>query len=143
MQQLIICKGLPASGKSSFSREWVGRDAKKRVIVSRDSIRRMLGPYWVPSREDLVTDIENSMIVQSLINRFDVIVDATNLKGIDRFKKLLKSYNLESITEILVEDFTHVDVNTCIERDKLRDDSERVGKEIILNMYNKYLKNNG
>jgi predicted kinase len=49
MQQLIICVGLPASGKSTFSKSWVLEDPKTRVRVCRDDIRRMLGLYWVPT----------------------------------------------------------------------------------------------
>lgn len=86
--KLIICRGMPASGKSTYSRQWVLEDPKKRVRVNRDDIRNMLGKYWVPSREHLVTDIEKLSVVKALNEGYDVILDATNLTE----RKFLHSY---------------------------------------------------
>jgi predicted kinase len=55
MSKLFITVGLPASGKSTYSKKWVEESPKTRVRVNRDDIRRMLGPYWIPTRESLVT----------------------------------------------------------------------------------------
>lgn len=145
MQKLIICKGLPASGKTTFSREWVNEDPKHRIRVNRDDIRRMLGPYWVPSREKLVTKIENSMILTSLTDKYSVVVDATNFRDDERFKTLilhlegLFDEKGEETVKIEVKDFTDVPIEVCIERDKNRPKDEQVGEEVIRNMYNKYL----
>ena len=63
MIEILYTVGLPASGKTTYARQWVQEDPKHRVRINRDDIRRMLGPYWIPTREDLVTDIEWSCIV--------------------------------------------------------------------------------
>jgi predicted kinase len=97
----------------------------------------MLGKYWVPTRENLVTRIENEMILSSLSSGYDVVVDATNLRGTQRFEKLTDLY---SELKIEVEDFTDISFETCIERDSLRKGDERVGEEVIMRMYNKYIK---
>ena len=133
--KLVLTRGLPASGKSTFSKEWVNVDPKKRVRVSRDDIRNMLGPYWVPTREDLVTKIENDMIENALGNGYSVIVDATNFRGTKRFEDMTKVYK----TEFDVIDFTHVPLETCIERDKWRLVG-KVGEDVIRKMHDKYLK---
>lgn len=44
---------------------------------NNDDIRNMLGDYWVPSREKLVT--EANMITFALIKGYDVVVDNMNL----------------------------------------------------------------
>ena len=134
MLELVILKGLPASGKSTWARSWVNEEPKGRVIVNRDNIRRMLGPYWVPTRENLVTEIEDSMIMDALMARFDVVVDATNLKGTERFENLIEKYNLKSIVTLSVKDFTDVDIEICLERDKLREKDEQVGEDVIRRM---------
>ncbi len=60
------------------------------VIVNRDSIRSMLGDYWVPEREALVTTIETNTVKFALDAGYNVIIDATNLnpETIQRFTKL-------------------------------------------------------
>jgi tRNA uridine 5-carbamoylmethylation protein Kti12 len=139
-QQLIICKGLPASGKSTFSKAWVEQDSKNRIRVCRDDIRRMLGPYWIPTREDLVTTIEREIIEDALIQEYSVIVDATNFRC-DGIKNIALDLNLANFDiEIKYEDFTNVSLEECIKRDSLRIGEECVGKDVIINMYNKYLR---
>lgn len=89
--KLTIMQGIPGSGKSYLARKLLKADKdNKTVIVNRDSIRSMLGDYWVPSREDLVTAIENYMVDTSLHVGYSVIIDATNLnpKTIKRFEKI-------------------------------------------------------
>jgi predicted kinase len=133
MQQIILTKGLPASGKSTFAKAWVLEDPKTRIRVNRDDIRRMLGPYWVPSREVLVTLIEKQCIFSALEQKYSVIVDATNFKP-PVTKELADIYNCEWI----IKDFTDVPIETCIERDKNRPKEEQVGEEVIRNMALKY-----
>lgn len=142
-QTIKVTQGLPASGKTTWARKWVNEDPKNRVRINRDDIRKMLGPYWIPTREKLVTSIENDMLIQSLFRDYDVVIDATNLRGIDRFKTLLYKNALDSVELELVDHFLEVDLKTCIQRDQQRSGDAFVGKEPITRMYNKYLKDNG
>ncbi len=131
-QELIITKGLPGSGKTTWAKAWVLEDPKNRVRVNRDDIRHMLGPYWVPSREQLVSKMEESMILHGLIYRYSVVVDATN------FKFDVSRYSNDKL-KLVHQDFTDVPLETCIERDAKRGVG-MVGKKVIEDMYNKYLK---
>lgn len=54
MSKLIITRGLPASGKSTWAKQWVLEDPEHRVRINQDDIRLMLGKYWVPKRESLL-----------------------------------------------------------------------------------------
>lgn len=140
-QQLIITRGLPASGKSTWAKAWVLEDPKTRVRVNRDDIRKLLGPYWVPTREKLVTAIEDDMIHAALLFGYDTVVDATNLKLTDRFSNIrdqVATSNEVTIT-IEVKDFTNVPLETCIERDRQRTGDDKVGEIVIRGMYNKIL----
>jgi tRNA uridine 5-carbamoylmethylation protein Kti12 len=140
MQQLIITKGLPASGKSTWSRKWVNEAPKERIRVNRDDIRRMLGPYWVPTREDLVTSIEKDSIRTAIVQGFSVVVDATNFKEqwlIDSYNNW-KKYTPE--LQLVIKDFTDVPLETCIYRDSIRHVEERVGESVIRHFYDKYIK---
>lgn len=141
MNKLIVCRGLPASGKTTWSRQWVNESPKERVRVNRDDIRNMLGPYWVPQREDLVTHIENKCLIEAITDGFNVVLDSTNLRGIERFLNLenydgITLRNVESI-DFIKKDFTDVPIDVCIQRDAQRDEGH-VGEEVIRNMANKY-----
>ena len=42
MPTLHITRGLPASGKSTWAREWVAEDPASRAEVNRDQLRLMM-----------------------------------------------------------------------------------------------------
>lgn len=135
--QIIICKGLPGSGKTTFAREWVNSKPKERVRVNRDDIRRQLGPYWEPQREDLVTQIERDMVRSAIMYGFNVVLDATNFRD-EWLHKMVKNMIFTQI-DVTYKDFTDVSVEECIKRDSLRPKEEQVGEEVIKRMATKYL----
>ena len=135
MSKLIICRGIPASGKTFWAKQWVLEDPEHRVRINQDDIRLMLGKYWVPSREKLVQEIQFDAILEALSRGFDVVIDNTNLNkkvldGFDRLIKTFKDYEIE------YKDFFDTPLSVCIERDKTRD--VQVSEKIIRNFYNNY-----
>lgn len=135
MSKLIICRGLPASGKSTWAKQWVLEDPEHRIRVNQDDIRLMLGKYWVPSREKLVQEIQFDVIVEALSRGFDVVIDNTNLNkkvldGFDRLIKTFKDYEIE------YKDFFDTPLSVCIERDKNRE--LQVTEKVIRSFYNNY-----
>jgi len=95
----------------------------------------MLGPYWVPTREDLVTDIEDSVIYEAIGDGYSVVVDATNLKGLIRFQSIINMYYPYNIYAE-EKSFLDISLEECIRRDSLRE--EPVGEEVIRGMVKKY-----
>lgn len=135
MSKLIITRGLPASGKSTWAKQWVLKDPEHRVRINQDDIRLMLGKYWVPSREKLVQEIQFDAIVEALCREFDVVIDNTNLnkKVLDQFNRLIKTFE---DYEIEYKDFFDTPLSVCIERDKNRD--LQVTEKVIRSFYNNY-----
>lgn len=135
MSKLIITRGLPASGKSTWAKQWVLEDPEHRVRINQDDIRLMLGKYWVPSREKLVQEIQFDAIVEALSREFDVVIDNTNLnkKVLDGFDRLIKTFE---DYEIEYKDFFDTPLSVCIERDKNRD--LQVTEKVIRSFYNNY-----
>lgn len=135
MNKLIITRGIPASGKSTWAKQWVLEDPEHRVRINQDDIRLMLGKYWVPSREKLVQEIQFDAIVESLCRKFDVVIDNTNLdkKVLEKFDRLIKTFE---DYEIEYKDFFDTPLSVCIERDKNRD--VQITEKVIKNFYNNY-----
>lgn len=135
MSKLIICRGLPASGKSTWAKQWVLEDPEHRVRINQDDIRLMLGKYWVPSREKLVQEIQFDAIVEALCRKFDVVIDNTNLnkKVLEKFDRLIKTFENY---EIEYKDFFDTPLSVCIERDKNRE--LQVTEKVIRGFYNNY-----
>lgn len=135
MSKFIICRGLPASGKSTWAKQWVLEDPEHRVRINQDDIRLMLGKYWVPSREKLVQEIQFDAIVEALCRKFDVVIDNTNLnkKVLEKFDRLIKTFE---DYEIEYKDFFDTPLSVCIERDKNRD--LQVTEKVIKGFYNNY-----
>ena len=144
-QKLLILQGPIASGKSTWARNFIKGESKEWMVVNRDSIRDMLGDYWVPSREDLVTQIEFLSISSGIASGYNVIVDATNLnpKTLKKFQDLVTYFGYDAINKINVEIETkefRTPLRTCLYRDWKRGlfGGRRVGKEVIKNFYKKY-----
>ena len=135
MNKLIICRGIPASGKTFWAKKWVLEDPEHRVRINQDDIRLMLGKYWVPSREKLVQEIQFDAILKALSRGFDIVIDNTNLnkKVLDGFDRLIKTYKNY---EIEYKDFFDTPLSVCIERDKNRD--LQVTEKVIRSFYNNY-----
>lgn len=139
MQKLIILQGLPASGKSTYAKKLANENPHNTVIVNRDSIREGFGKYWVPSREDLVTRVENKMIDIALAENYNVIVDAVNLnpKTIAKFDQY-KRVNVEIVYKHFETSFWK-----CVLRDWKRGlfGGRKVGYKVIKSFYDRYYKN--
>ena len=132
-QKLILTQGIPASGKSTWAKQYVLESPLTRVRVNRDDIRNMLGKYWVSQREDLVSSIEDNMVGEALDKGYTVVLDATNLNP-----KFLKKWEIScECMQIKVEyKQFYISLEEAIRRDALRD--APVGEKVITNFYNKY-----
>ena len=136
MNKIIICRGIPASGKSTWAKQWVLEDPEHRVRINQDDIRNMLGKYWVPSREELVSYINNAIITKAVCLNYDIIIDNTNLnpKNTLYIEDIILLCNAKYTIEY--KDFFDVPLSVCIERDKKR--TNPIGEEVIRGFYNRY-----
>ena len=135
MNKLIICRGIPASGKTFWAKQWVLENPEHRVRINQDDIRLMLGKYWVPSREELVQHIQKEALIEALERGYDIVIDNTNLnkKVLDFYRALVIDHGNHAIE---YKDFFDTPLSVCIERDKNRD--VQVSEKIIRNFYNNY-----
>lgn len=139
MTKLIILQGLPASGKSTYAKQFV-QENTSYIRVCRDDLRRMRGVYWLPEQEELISSWEKETTRLALKSGYNVILDATNLNS--KYWRSWQHLANDSGAEIEFKRFD-VDLDECIRRDKEREDS--VGEDVIKKMYKDYVKlvNNG
>jgi predicted kinase len=129
-------RGLPASGKSTWSKEFCKQNPEF-VRINRDDLRHMRGIYWLPKQEALITDWEVSILQLTLVNGYNAIIDATNLNEVH--VEVLQKAALTAdptVTFEFDEQFLTVPVNECIVRDAKRE--APVGAAVIMKMYNSY-----
>lgn len=134
MSKLIICRGLPASGKSTWAKQWVLEDPEHRVRINQDDIRLMLGKYWVPSREPLVSHIQQEAICRAMSLGLDIVSDNTNLNP--KVLKSLSDVAASNEYELEYKDFFDTPLSVCIERDKARD--LQVSEKVIRGFFERY-----
>ena len=138
-RKLIICRGIQGSGKSTWSKQWCHEDPEHRVRFNNDDIRSMLGDYWVPSREKLVTEAKANMITFALINGYDVVVDNMNLnpKEDTWIRTLCEKIEKDTGIHVNIEykDFW-TPVEECIRRDATRPNP--IGEKVIKETWRRY-----
>lgn len=136
MKKVLVLVGLPASGKSKFATELLLSEPGRWVRSNKDLLREMAhASYWTPVNEKFILQLRDTIILMALEEGKNVIVDDTNFgPHIEHIKELVKG---KAVVEIN-DSFLQVPVEECIRRDLLRPKS--VGKEVILKMYNKYVR---
>ncbi|MBR8829004.1 MAG: AAA family ATPase [Gomphosphaeria aponina SAG 52.96 = DSM 107014] len=136
MKKVLILIGLPASGKSSFAKELLLSQPGHWVRTNKDLLREMAhASHWSPANEKFIVKLRDTMILMALEDGKNVIVDDTNFgPHVNHIKELVKGK-----AQVEVNDsFLQVPVEECIKRDLLRPNS--VGKDVIMKMYNRYLR---
>jgi predicted kinase len=133
-KEVKLLIGIPASGKSTWAKEFIKKSTSKWVRVCRDDYRFMLKdvPFCDFDVEKMITKLVQDAIVTSLNNGFNILVDQTNVK----VKYLNDFINfLEDKADVTFQIFD-IDYETALERDKNRERS--VGEDVLKRMFNDY-----
>lgn len=138
---VTILRGLPASGKSTWSKQMVSDYPNQYKRISKDDLRAMLdNSKHTTGNEKFVLKVRDTLIIEALKNGSHVIVDDTNLNPIHvtRVSNIVKEYNIENNKDvrIIIKDFSQ-SLATCLKWDSLRVNS--VGENVIKGMYGQYV----
>lgn len=137
--KVLILVGIPASGKSTWSKQFVS-DNENYVRLNRDDFRFMLKdkPMVSPKEENIISKLMITSSKEFLKSKYNIIIDNTNCKLSyinDFIKELTHLADIEfKVFDISIED--------AIDRDNNRD--KKVGKSVIAKFYKDLteLKNN-
>jgi predicted kinase len=130
--KLILTKGLPASGKTTWAKEYIQK-YPETANLCKDDLRLQLGS--TNKREKRVIKVRDLLTEHYFEQGYSVIWSDTNLNPVHirRGTELAKQYQ----AELVIQDFTDVPLAECIRRDLVRANS--VGQQVIEQMYYEYL----
>jgi predicted kinase len=135
-KKIIFLKGLPASGKSTWAKEFVDNNPNW-LRVNKDDLRLMMhNGKWSNGNEKQVLVVRDAAIRSALDQGYNVIVDDTNFAPRHNdIKKIAAEHKAE-----VEEKYFDVPLEECLIRNQNR--LNKVPDEVIKSMYNKYIKQN-
>ena len=143
-QKIILTRGLPASGKSTWAKMQVINSNGKIKRVNKDLLREMVdGGIWSKTNEQFILNARDALVTLFISNKEveTVIVDDTNFeeKHFKQMQDFADSYKVMCNRDISVEykDFLDVSLDECIERDSKR--IKPVGQKVIRDMHKRYI----
>lgn len=119
MTELVITRGYPASGKSTWAKEKASQPGWARVC--RDDLRGMLfdGEGVLDhGLEAKVSIAEDAQVAALLKSGLSVVVDATHLRL--KFARAWADLAVKLGVDFQVKDFAAISVDECVERDAQR-----------------------
>lgn len=144
--KLIITRGLPASGKSTWAAHFATRSENYDTtrVVTLDDIRTAIDARFQDGDEGVAQGVRDFTIRGYLEKGYTVISADTNLnpKAVERLiEKALRS-NLPEPLVIEYVDFTHVSLEECLRRNAARwaRGDCKVPDSAIVDMYNRFVK---
>lgn len=136
MSKLLMLKGLPASGKSTYAKELVSKGWKR---VNKDDLRAMIdSSKWSKENEKNIIEARDLLVIQYLDSGFNVVVDDTNFADIhaETLAEIADNCDNDVTFEVMFIDTPLIE---CIRRDALRGDKS-VGDKVIMGMYTRYVE---
>lgn len=138
MPELRVYRGVPGSGKTTASREWVAESPLTRVRVNRDDLRMMFYGKKIDlahEQEIQINRAEEALARTYLAKGLDVAIDATHLKRsyVTRWEKI------NPVT--LVEVNSHESV--IWERNLTRPEEDRIPHNVLTNFLLRFYTKDG
>lgn len=141
MTKLVICRGVPGSGKTTLAKRWVAQDPSLFARVNKDDLRAMLheSAYLGKQTESQVNAVRDNAIRSLLKKGINVVSDDTNLP--DAVAQHLAQVAADESCWVEVWDLTGLAVDICVERDAAR--RHPVGEKVIRKMHRKHVEGRG
>lgn len=141
MKTILILRGLPASGKSTFARKLIDENKGAWKRLNKDELRAMLdNSQHSVANEKFVERVRDMMLVEALKEGKHVVIDDTNLsdRPVERIQQVVGRYKKETGQEVKTEFKTmETSLEECLARDEVRE--KKVGRDVIMRMYNDHI----
>jgi predicted kinase len=128
-QKMIVLKGIPSSGKSTFAKQEVAKDPINTVRICKDDIRLLLnGKRFTIELESMVHAMYIEMIRIALNNEKNVICDCCHINNKDFTELLSLAKSVHKDIDVIELPF-YVSLEEAIARDERRE--AKVGEDVI------------
>lgn len=139
IKTIWLLKGIPASGKSTWTLEQLKRYPGKYKRTNRDSLRAMLdGDLHNWNNEKFVVRLRDTIVERSLGSGFDVIVDDTNFPNKNWTAMCDIAMRIGNVR--VVEKYFPVELKEALKRNAQRE--RKVPEDVIENFFKKYINKN-
>ncbi|MCB9280433.1 MAG: AAA family ATPase [Lewinellaceae bacterium] len=144
MKKVIVMRGLPGSGKSTYAKKLLAENPNAWKRINRDELRAMFdGGHFSNGNEKFVKQVRDLLIIKALEDGKHVIVDDTNLAAgnATRILQLVQEFNKthnDNVTVEVIEMDTPLE--ECIARDAKRE--KPVGAKVIGTMHRQFYTKN-
>jgi predicted kinase len=141
MKTVLILRGLPASGKSTYAKNILAENPHTWKRLNKDELRAMLDDslHSYPN-EKFVERVRDMMLREALKEGKHVVIDDTNLseRAIARIRQVVDNYCAETEQKVQIQ-FKDMEttLEECLERDKTRE--KKVGDNVIMKMYKRHI----
>jgi len=144
MKTVLILRGLPASGKSTFARKLLDEKRGMWKRLNKDELRAMLdNSHHTNYNEKFVEKVRDIMLFEALKAGHHVVIDDTNLsdRPVERITQVVEKYRKDTGEEVRIE---IKEMNTTLEESLARDEvrEKKVGREVIMKMYKQHVLKN-
>jgi predicted kinase len=133
MRTILVLRGLPGCGKSTFAKELLKKEPDRWKRFNRDDLRAMVDDSrWSKDNELFIVEIQEILVKAALHAGYDVVLDNTHLvpQTINKIYKLA-----ESIGDVkVIEKGFNVSIQECLSRNALRTGVARVPDKVIHDM---------
>ncbi len=140
MKKVIILRGLPGSGKSTYAKQLLEENPNAYKRINRDDLRMMFdNGHTSTGNEKFIKKVRDLLIIKALEEGKHVIVDDTNLseKNKTRIQQLIDQFNKEHNDSVQIEIIEmKTPLDECIERDAQR--KKPVGNKVIKAMHRQF-----
>ena len=135
MSKILMLKGLPASGKSTYAKELVASEPNRWKRVNRDSLRLMFAEQFNDKNEKFILRIRDAIIKQALEDGYDVIIDDLNVSK-KHYARLSSLFGKKADIEI-DDSFLEVPLDELLKRNSQRE--EKVPDKVIRELYEQHV----
>lgn len=137
MLEILLLKGLPACGKSTYAKKLVEQGSHTRV--NKDDLRAMLhNSVYSESNEKFVLSVRDFVVEECLKKNLSVVVDDTNFDG-QHFKRMCLIAEKFDKDIVVREKYFPIDLTVTHERNDKRSVG-KVPRSVIDRMYKKYVE---
>src|SRR5271165_786814 len=135
--KVMLLKGAPASGKSSFCHELMRKEPGVWKRINNDALRHAIDfDIYSSDNEKIIHSLRNHMLKEFLRKGYSVVIDNVNA-GSRHFKEICEIVSKMNIDAQVFEKHFFVPLDELVARDVKRVGNAKVGEDVVKKFFGK------